>query len=233
MVFVGSKPSSCINHGDTAWVLLSTILVCGMIPALGFFEAGLLRSKNALSVLTQVMAGSAILLFMWFLFGFSLVYGEDQYGLIGNFKYAFFLDLGNDCFDGAPTIPSLAFAIFQGMFAAITPLLLTGTFAERMPFKPFVILTVAWELIVYYPLAHWVWGKGGWLKEYGVVDFAGGIVIHTSAGAAAIVIALSTYRFLYLLPVAIMLSLNFLSRPPFLSVRVFVCSCVRLCTSMT
>jgi len=179
------------DSGNTAWVLMSTILVLGMMPALAFFESGLLRAKNTLSILTQILSGLPVLGVMWHVIGFGLVYGHDVGGVIGNpSHFAFYRLLRNyECMEQAPTVPSMAFATFQMMFAAITPLLMTGCFAGRLRFRAFLVFIILWEFLVYYPLAHWIWGNG-WLAKIGVIDFAGGIVIHASAGAASIVVAL-------------------------------------------
>jgi Amt family ammonium transporter len=179
-----------IDTGDTTWMLISTGLVMLMTPALGFFEAGLIRSKNALSVLVQTFSGLAILSALWFVLGFTLVFAPSQGGLIGGVDWIFFRDVPvNGSLDYAPTIPGVTFASFQMMFAVITPLLITGAFAERLKWSSFFIFIIAWSIIVYFPLAHWVWGRG-WLADLGVFDFAGGIVIHTSAGLASIAAAL-------------------------------------------
>ena len=139
----------------------------------------------------QVMVGLITLSVLWDVVGYTLVYGTDQYGLIGGLEHVFLLDVPyGDCNAFAPTIPAAAFAMFQMLFAAISPLLMTGAFAERLRFWPSFILIVAWEVLVYFPVAHWVWG-GGWLStEFGVKDFAGGIVIHTTAGVGALVCAI-------------------------------------------
>ena len=179
-----------IDTGDTAWMLISTGLVMLMTPALGFFEAGLIRSKNALSVLVQTFSGIAILSALWFIVGFTLVFAPSQGGIIGGLNWIFFLDVPiNDSLEYATTIPGVTFASFQMMFAVITPLLITGAFAERLKWSSFFIFIIAWSFLVYYPLAHWIWGRG-WLADLGVYDFAGGIVIHTSAGLASIAAAL-------------------------------------------
>lgn len=182
---------TCIDDGDTSWVLTATILVLGMMPALAFFEAGLLRSKNSLSIITQVISGCILLGFLWDIFGYSLVFGPDLGGFIGSYNH--FLLYGVDytsCIEEyAPTIPGAAFALFLMMFAAITPLLMTGSFAERLKYRSFFLLTILWEILVFYPIAHWIWGHG-WMYKLGVRDFAGGIVIHTSAGTGALVLAL-------------------------------------------
>ncbi|MFZ0204072.1 MAG: ammonium transporter [Nitrososphaeraceae archaeon] len=179
-----------IDTGDTAWMLISTGLVMLMTPALGFFEAGLIRSKNALSVLVQTFSGIAILSALWFIVGFTLVFAPSQGGIIGGLNWIFFVDVPiNDSLEYATTIPGVTFASFQMMFAVSTPLLITGAFAERLKWSSFFIFIIAWSFLVYYPLAHWIWGRG-WLADLGVYDFAGGIVIHTSAGLASIAAAL-------------------------------------------
>lgn len=179
-----------IDTGDTTWMLISTGLVMLMTPALGFFEAGLIRSKNSLSVIMQTFSGLAILSTMWFVLGFTLVFAPSQNGFIGGLDWLFYNNVPfNDSVDYAPTVPGVTFATFQMMFAVITPLLITGAFAERVKWSAFVVFIVAWSLLIYYPLAHWIWGRG-WLAELGVFDFAGGIVIHTSAGLGSLAAAL-------------------------------------------
>jgi len=180
-----------IDSGDTAWMLVAGSLVLLMIPALGLFESGLLRKKNTVSIFMQIFFGLALLSVMWFTFGFSVSFGEDNAGLAGNFDWIFLKGVPWDepLEQYAPTIPGVLFVKFQLMFAAITPLLLTGVVAERMKFKSFIIFIVAWSVFIYYPLVHWVWG-GGWLAQLGVADFAGGIVIHTSVGMGALAAAI-------------------------------------------
>src|ERR1051325_2471820 len=179
-----------IDTGDTSWMLICTGLVMLMTPALGFFEAGLIRSKNALSVIMQTFSGLAILSVLWFVIGFTLVYSPPSGGIIGGLNWTFFNGVPvHKSLDYAPTIPGITYATYQMMFAVITPLLITGAFAERMKWNAFFIFIIVWSLVIYYPLAHWVWG-GGWLAKLGVFDFAGGIVIHTSAGMAALAAAL-------------------------------------------
>lgn len=171
-------------------MLISTGLVMLMIPALGFFESGLIRSKNSLSVLMQTFSGLAILSVLWFIIGFTLVYAPSPGGIIGGLNWTFFNGVPiNKSLDYAPTIPGVIFATYQMMFAVITPLLITGAFAERLKGSAFFVFIIAWSIFIYYPLAHWVWGRG-WLAQLGVFDFAGGIVIHTSAGMGAIGAAL-------------------------------------------
>ena len=181
-----------IDHGDTAWMLTSTMLVLLMVPALGLFEAGLLRAKNSVSVLMQCLAGLALGTTMWFAFGFSLCFSQTDgfLGLVGSLDHAFLAGVWLDApLPNAPTVPAILFCAYQGMFATITPLLCTGAFAERLRFEAFLGFTVAWSVLVYYPLARAIWG-GGILAKLGVLDFAGGIVIHTTAGAASLVTAL-------------------------------------------
>ncbi|KEQ56483.1 N-acetylglucosamine-6-phosphate deacetylase protein [Marine Group I thaumarchaeote SCGC RSA3] len=175
-----------LDSGDTAWMLVAGSLVLLMIPALGLFESGLLRKKNAASIFMQIFFGLALLSVMWFVFGFSLSFSPSEHGLIGDMQWVFLKGVpSDDALPFAPTIPGVLFVKFQLMFACITPLLLTGTIAERMKFSSFIIFISAWSMLIYYPLVHWVWG-GGWLAQLGVVDFAGGIVIHTSVGMAAL-----------------------------------------------
>lgn len=191
---VPDEDGCMVNDSDTAWVLVATILVLGMMPALAFFEGGLLRSKNTLSFITQIFSGIVALGFLWDIFGYSLVFGTDHGGVIGSYEH--FLLLGVDywkCSPHAPYIPAACFALFQMMFATITPLLMTGAYAERIKWKSAFFLTVMWEIFIFYPVAHWIWG-GGWLQKMDVLDFAGGIVIHTSAGAGSLVIALMLGR---------------------------------------
>ncbi|MBA3750093.1 MAG: ammonium transporter, partial [Nitrosopumilus sp.] len=179
-----------IDTGDTTWMLIATGLVFLMTPALGFFESGLIRLKNSLSVIMQTMTGMVLLSTLWFIVGYTLVFGVDVSGIIGDLSNVFYNNVPyNDSVDLAPTIPGITFATYQMMFAVITPLLITGAFAERMKWSAFFIFVILWSLVVYYPLAHWIWG-GGWLAEIGVYDFAGGIVIHVSAGMAALASAL-------------------------------------------
>jgi ammonium transporter, Amt family len=180
-----------IDTGNTAWMLVASSLVLLMIPALGMFEAGLLRKKNTVSIFMQIFFGLAILSVMWFIFGFSLTFGPDTAGLVGNLDWTFLkgVPFNDSLANYAPTIPGVLFAKFEMMFAVITPLLLTGAIAERMKFSAFIIFIAVWSFLIYYPLVHWIWG-GGWLGKLGVVDFAGGIVIHTSAGMGALAAAL-------------------------------------------
>ncbi|SRR5579875_752212 len=171
--------------------MIASSLVLLMIPALGMFEAGLLRKKNAVSVFMQIFFGLALLSVMWFTFGFSLTFGPDTgAGATGNLDWAFLKGVPqHDSLKYAPKVPGVLFAMFQMMFAVITPLILTGAVAERMRFSAFILFIVAWSGLIYYPLVHWVWGDG-WLHSLGVVDFAGGIIIHTTTGMGGIAAAL-------------------------------------------
>jgi Amt family ammonium transporter len=182
---------STLDGADTTWVLVATMGVLMMVPGLGLFEAGLLRAKNSVSVLMQCFVGLAVLSVLWFVIGFSLSFAPSAHGLVGSpWEFFFFSKVPWQApLPGAPTIPGALFAAFQGMFAVITPLLCTGAFAERLRFEAFLVFIVLWSLVVYYPLCHLVWG-GGWLGAVGVVDFAGGIVIHTAAGVASLVTAI-------------------------------------------
>lgn len=173
-------------------MLIASSLVLLMIPSLGLFEAGLLRKKNTVSIFMQIFVGMALLSVMWFIFGFSLSFGSDTSGLAGNLDWTFLKGIPWNAAltQYAPSIPGVLFVKFEMMFAVITPLLLTGAIAERMKFSAFVLFIAAWSLLIYYPLVHWIWGVDGWLNKLGVKDFAGGIVIHTSAGMGALAAAL-------------------------------------------
>ena len=182
-----------MNTGDTAWVLISSALVLGMtIPGLAFFYGGLVRRKNVLSILMQCFIITCVISLQWVLFGYSLAFGPDTgLGIIGSLKWAGLNFVGGQPnADYAATIPHQIFMIFQAMFAIITPALIIGAFAERMKFSAFLIFTVLWATLVYDPLAHWVWGTGGWLRNLGALDFAGGIVVHVSSGISALTLAL-------------------------------------------
>ncbi|MGI8691138.1 MAG: ammonium transporter [Thermomicrobiales bacterium] len=175
-----------INTGDTALVLLSAALVMLMTPGLAFFYGGLVRRKNVLTIMMQSFISLGVVTLLWVLVGFSLAYSGDTGGVIGDFKHVGLIGVGlAPSPTYAPTVPFLGFFLFQVMFAIITPALITGAFADRVPFKAYLIFLVAWSLLVYIPFVHWVWG-GGFLARMGVVDFAGGIVVHLSAGMAAL-----------------------------------------------
>jgi Amt family ammonium transporter len=179
-----------IDTGDTGWVLISTALVGMMtIPGLALFYGGLVRKKNVLSILMQCFAIMCVISLQWVLFGYSLSFSPGN-GIIGGIKWFGLEGVGLTPYaDYAATIPHQAFMIFQAMFAIITPALIIGAFAERMKFSSFLVFVVVWSFLVYDPVAHWVWGIGGWLRNMGALDFAGGTVVHINAGVAAIVAA--------------------------------------------
>jgi len=180
-----------IDTGDTAWILVSTALVMLMMPGLALFYGGMVRGKNVLGTLMQNFVAIALVSVQWILIGYSLSFGPDINGIIGSLDWAGLRGVGiapNP--DYAPTIPHIAFMMFQAMFAVITPALITGAFAERMKFSSYLLFTLLWSTIVYDPVAHWVWGAGGWLKKMGTLDFAGGIVVHLISGISALAAAL-------------------------------------------
>jgi ammonium transporter, Amt family len=181
-----------LSAGDTAWLLIATAMVMVMLPGLALFYGGLVRRKNVLSTIMHSFFGLALVSVVWVVIGFSLAFGPDVngLGLIGSLDFLGFANVGlepNPAYAG--TIPFVLFAAFQLMFAAITPALITGAFAERKRFGAFVLFTIAWSVLVYSPLAHWVWAPGGWLRELGALDFAGGTVVHVSSGVSALVAA--------------------------------------------
>jgi Amt family ammonium transporter len=183
---------SAVNSGDTAWLLTSAALVLLMTPALGFFYGGLVRRKNVLSTLMHSWFILALISVQWVLWGYSLAFGPDTgLGIIGGLQWIGLNGVGQEPnADYAATVPHLAFMVFQMMFAVITPALITGAFAERKRFKAFVLFSLLWATFVYDPIAHWVWGTGGWLHNLGTLDFAGGTVVHISSGASALVAAI-------------------------------------------
>jgi len=180
-----------VDSGDTAFVLVSAALVMLMTPGLALFYGGMVRGKNVLGTLMQSFIAIAIISVQWILFGYSLSFGPDFHGIIGSLDWAGLSGVGADPNpEYAPTVPHLAFMIYQAMFAVITPALITGAVAERMKFSAFLIFVVLWSTIVYDPIAHWLWGTGGWLKNMGALDFAGGVVVHISSGISALAAAL-------------------------------------------
>jgi len=180
-----------VEAGDTAFVLLSAAFVMLMTPGLAMFYGGMVRRKNVLATIMQSFVAIAVVSIQWILFGYSLSFGPDVHGIIGSLDWVGLSGVGVEPnADYAPTVPHIAFMIYQAMFAVITPALISGAFAERMKFSAFLIFTVLWSTIVYDPVAHWVWGTGGWLKNLGVLDFAGGIVVHITSGISALAAAL-------------------------------------------
>jgi ammonium transporter, Amt family len=180
-----------ISAGDTAWVLISSAMVLLMVPALAFFYGGMVRKKNILSTLNLNFIIMGLLSIQWVLYGYSLAFGTDIGGMIGGLNFLGFNGVGTEPNpDYAATIPHLAFAGFQMMFAIITPALITGAFVERVRFKTFLIFSLLWATFVYDPVAHWVWGVGGFFRQLGALDFAGGAVVHITAGFSALAFAL-------------------------------------------
>ncbi|TDN39414.1 ammonium transporter [Hymenobacter sp. UV11] len=181
-----------IDSGDTAWMLCATALVLLMTPGLAFFYGGMVNSKNVISTMLQSFAAMGIISLLWVVVGFSLAFGTSMHGLVGDPR-TFFLFKG--VLDGKPwalmpTVPLMLFAFFQMKFAIITPALITGSFAERINFKSYILFIVLFSLLVYAPLAHWTWHPDGFLAKMGVLDFAGGTVVHMSAGWAALAAAI-------------------------------------------
>ena len=180
-----------IDTGDTAWVLASTALVMLMTPGLALFYGGMVRRKNVLGTIMHSFVALGIITVQWVLFGYSLAFGPDVGHFIGNLDWIGLRGVGLEPNpDYAATIPHQAYMIFQMMFAIITPALISGAIAERIKFSSYVVFMILWAFLVYDPLAHWVWGTGGWLKELGALDFAGGLVVHISSGVSALACAL-------------------------------------------
>jgi len=180
-----------VDSGDTAWMLISSALVMLMTPGLALFYGGMVRSKNVLGTIMQSFIALGVITIQWVLYGYSLAFGPDIGHVIGSLKWIGLSGVGLDPFpDYAATIPHQAFMIFQMMFAVITPALITGAIAERFKFKTYLLFLILWATFVYDPVAHWVWGTGGWIRNLGALDFAGGLVVHISSGVAALAAAL-------------------------------------------
>ncbi len=180
-----------IDTGDTAWILVSTALVLMMTPALAFFYGGMVRKKNILSTLNLSFIMLGVMSIHWLLFGYTLAFGTSNGGLIGGLDYLGFNNVGaapNEAYSA--TIPHMSFAAFQMMFAIITPALITGAFVERVRFKSFLLFSLLWATLVYSPVAHWVWAVGGIFRNMGALDFAGGTVVHITAGFSALAFAM-------------------------------------------
>jgi Amt family ammonium transporter len=179
-----------VDSGDTAWVLASSALVMIMTPALGLFYGGMVRKKNALSTIMFSFVILALISVQWVLYGYTLAFGPDIGHVIGNLDWLGLNGVGQEPnTDYAATIPALAYMIFQAMFAVITVALISGAFVERIKFKAFMVFSLLWATLVYDPIAHWVWGVGGFLRNMGALDFAGGTVVHISSGVSALAIA--------------------------------------------
>ncbi|MDP2971794.1 MAG: ammonium transporter [Deltaproteobacteria bacterium] len=187
VAFAGEQVPPKVDTGDTAWILISSALVMLMTPGLALFYGGMVRRKNVLGTIMQSFIALGVITIQWVLYGYSLAFGPDIGGVIGSLDWIGLRGVGLEPYpDYAATIPHQAFMIFQMMFAIITPALITGAFAERFKFKTYLVFLVLWATFVYDPLAHWVWGVGGWIKELGALDFAGGLVVHISSGIAAL-----------------------------------------------
>ncbi|MBI5639689.1 MAG: ammonium transporter [Nitrospirae bacterium] len=180
-----------IDTGDTAFVLVSAALVMLMTPGLAMFYGGMVRKKNVLGTIMHSFVAIALVSIQWILVGYSLAFGPDWHGIIGDLSWLGLKGVGaSPNPDYAATVPHMAFMIYQAMFAVITPALISGAIAERMKFSAYLLFILLWTTLVYDPVAHWVWGTGGWMKGLGVLDFAGGIVVHITSGISALAAAL-------------------------------------------
>jgi Amt family ammonium transporter len=180
-----------VNSGDTAWLLMSSALVMLMTPGLAFFYGGMVRRKNILSTIMMSFMILGLVGMLWVLYGYSLAFGADKGGFIGGLNFIGLKNVGQEASTVyATTVPHLAFMIFQAMFAIITVALITGSIVERMKFSALVVFAILWLTVIYLPVAHWVWGSGGWLFKFGALDFAGGSVVHINAGVSALALAL-------------------------------------------
>jgi len=179
-----------VSSGDTAWILISSALVMLMTPGVALFYGGMVRRKNVLSTLMMSFATLGLVGLLWVLYGYSLGFGSDIGGLIGRLDFIGLRGVGQEPSPVyASTVPHLAFMVFQGMFAVITVALITGAVVERIKFSSLLIFSALWLTLVYSPVAHWVWGDGGWLVNLGALDFAGGTVVHITAGVSALALA--------------------------------------------
>ncbi len=184
-----AAPASAVNNADTAFMMVSAALVMLMTPGLGLFYGGMVRRKNVLATFQQSFIMLAVIAVQWFVLGYSLAFGPDKlHGFIGGLEWSFLQGVGLEPnADYAATIPHQLFMVYQLMFAIITPALISGAFAERMKFSAYLVFTLLWATFVYDPVAHWVWGTGGWIRVHlGALDFAGGLVVHLISGVAAL-----------------------------------------------
>ncbi len=191
--FAGEPTASLpkTDSGDTSWILISAALVMLMTPGLALFYGGMVRTKNVLGTIMQSFIALGVITIQWAFYGYSLAFGPDMGHVIGSLDWAGLRGVGLDPFpDYSATVPHQAFMIFQMMFAVITPALITGAFAERFKFKTYLVFLILWSTFVYDPVAHWVWGVGGWIRNLGGLDFAGGLVVHISSGVSALAAAL-------------------------------------------
>jgi Amt family ammonium transporter len=192
VVYAGNQINhSAVDAGDTAWLLISTALVMLMTPGLALFYGGMVRRKNVLATILQSFIALGVISVQWVIFGYSLAFGPDIGHFIGSLKWIGLSGVGlTPNPDYAATVPHQAYMMFQMMFAVITPALITGAFAERFKFNTYILFILLWSTFVYCPIAHWVWGVGGWIRNLGALDFAGGLVVHVSSGVAALAAAL-------------------------------------------
>ena len=172
------------DSGNTAWMMICSALVLLMLPGLALFYAGMVRSKNVLSTMMHSFLAMSIISIQWVIIGYTLAFGSDKFSLIGGLDFLFLRGIGPESLHG--DIPLYIFVMFQGMFAVITPALISGALAERVKFSAFFIFILLWSTLIYDPIAHWVWGEGGWLYKMGALDFAGGTVVHISSGISAL-----------------------------------------------
>ncbi len=186
---------NAINTGDTTWLLVSSAMVMLMTPGLALFYGGMVRRKNVLGTIMQSFIAIGVISVQWVLIGYSLAFGPSIGGFIGDLSWVGLSGVGLEPYPAyAATVPHQAFMVFQMMFAVITPALITGAFAERFKFSAYLAFILLWSTVVYAPLAHWVWGVGGWLRDLGALDFAGGLVVHISSGVSALAAALIVGR---------------------------------------
>ncbi|MBI5665508.1 MAG: ammonium transporter [Nitrospirae bacterium] len=186
-----AAPAPTVDTGDTSWILISSALVMLMTPGLALFYGGMVRRKNVLGTIMQSFIALGVMTILWVFYGYSLSFGPDIGHVIGNLDWVGLKGVGLEPNpDYAATIPHQAFMIFQMMFAVITPALITGAFAERFKFSTYLVFLVLWATFIYFPLAHWVWGVGGWIRNLGALDFAGGLVVHISSGVSALAAAI-------------------------------------------
>src|ERR1043166_9019741 len=190
-LLLAQDPTRQIDAGSTAWMLASCAMVLLMVPGLAMFYGGVVRRKNVLSTMMHSFIAMAIIGVQWVVIGYSLSFGDDHGGLIG-WSWDFFClnGVSYDKLFADKHIPELVFVMFQGKFAIITPALISGAVAERMKLSSYIVFIMLWSTLIYCPIAHWVWGDGGWLLKYGVLDFAGGTVVHVSSGVAALIMAI-------------------------------------------
>jgi len=184
-----------MNTGDTGFILISAALVMLMTPGLALFYGGMVRNKNVLGTIMQSFVIIAVITVEWVLWGYSMSFGPDKWGITGGLEWFGLAGVGlQPSTVYATTIPHQLFMIYQCMFAVITPALITGAFAERMKFGPFLLFSILWATFIYNPLCHWIWGSGGWMARLGVIDFAGGVAVHLSSGVAALAAAVMLGR---------------------------------------